>query len=220
MATTGIDERLLPAMYMVWPIERLPAAPERMVPAGYAVRPCLDQDLGAVRALIDADGPLTESAWDGFRDRIVPGGALLVVHEGSGQPVATASAVHNPRASRYYFPFGGEVGYLSVAPEHRCRGLGGAVVARVVARLIAAGYRHIFVGVQGWRLPAVRCYLRLGFVPLLHADGLLPRWRGVCEQIGWTVREVEWPQSLAMIATDRAEPGTADDRGRHCDQSK
>jgi mycothiol synthase len=196
-----MDERLLPAMYMVWPIDRLPLAPEGPVPAAYALRTCGEPDLGAVRALIDADGPIPEPAWDGFRDRIVPGGAFLIIHKGSGRPVATASAVHNPRATRYYFPFGGEVGYVTVDPTHRGQGLGRAVVARVVARLIEAGYRHIFVGVQGWRLPAVRCYLRLGFVPLLHTDELLPRWRRVCDQLGWAVREAEWPRSLAAVAT-------------------
>jgi mycothiol synthase len=77
------------------------------------------------------------------------------------------------------------------------------VVALAVARLIEAGYSHIFVGVQGWRLPAVKCYLRLGFVPLLHADGLLPRWRRICSQIGWTVREAEWPQDLSSETVAR-----------------
>jgi mycothiol synthase len=70
-----------------------------------------------------------------------------------------------------------------------------------VARLIEAGYRHIlFVGVQRWRLQAVKCYLRLGFVPLLHTDELLPRWRTIYEQIELSFREAEWPRSLALVA--------------------
>jgi mycothiol synthase len=111
--------------------------------------------------------------------------------------------VHNPHATRHYFPFGGEVGYVSVAPLHQGKGLGRAVVALVVGRLIEAGYRHIFVGVQGWRLPAVKCYLKLGFVPLLHNNELLPRWRRICEQIGWTVNEAEWPRSLAFADSSK-----------------
>jgi mycothiol synthase len=196
-----IDERLLPAMYMVWPIARQPVAPSPAVPDGYAVRQCLEGDLDALRAVIDADEPINDRAWESFRDQILPGGAFLIVEPGSGSPVATASACHNPRATRYYFPFGGEIGYVTVDPRHRGKGLGRAVVALAVGRLIEAGYRHIFVGVQGWRLPAVKCYLRLGFVPLLHNDELLPRWRRICEQIGWPVREAEWPRSLASVAT-------------------
>jgi len=201
MRAATIDERQLPAMYMVWPISRLPAAPAAVIPAGYAAERCLDRDLSAVRAVIDSDEAISDQAWDSFRDRIIPGGAFLVVEAGGGRPIATASASHNPRATRYYFPFGGEVGYVTVDPLHRGKGLGRAVVALAVARLIEAGYRHIFLGVQGWRLPAVKCYLRLGFVPLLHNDELLPRWRRICEQIGWPVREAEWPRSLASVAT-------------------
>jgi mycothiol synthase len=197
MAATATDERLLPAMYMVWPIDRMPTASEAAIPSGYVARTGLEPDLGAVRTLIDADGPISDKAWEHFLDRIVPDGAFLILHAESGQPVATASAIHNPRATRYYFPFGGEIGYVSVVSPHRGKGLGRAVTSLAVARLIEGGYRHIFVGVQGWRLPAVKCYLSLGFVPLLHNDELLPRWRRVCEQIGWAVKEGEWPRSLA-----------------------
>jgi mycothiol synthase len=195
-----IDERLLPAMYMVWPILQLPVAPAAVIPNSYAVKRCGDRDLSALRAVIDADEPVSDQAWDSFRDRIIPGGAFLIVEAEGGRPIATASASHNPKATRYYFPFGGEVGYVAVDPRHRGKGLGRAVVALVVARLIEAGYRHIFLGVQGWRLPAVKCYLSLGFVPLLHTDELLPRWRRICEQIGWPVREAEWPRTLAAVA--------------------
>jgi mycothiol synthase len=196
-------------MYMVWPVHRLPSPPAAVVPSGYTVRRCAATDLPTVRTLIDSDLPLTDGAWESFRDRVVPGGAFLIHHTESGEPAATASAVHNPRATRYYFPFGGEVGYVVAAPRHRGRGLGRVVVTLVVTRLLEAGYRHIFVGVQGWRLPAVKCYLSLGFLPLLHADGLLPRWRRVCEQIGWPVRDSEWPRTLAAVTEGAAEPAAA-----------
>jgi len=86
---------------------------------------------------------------------------------------------------------------------HAVRGLASLAMNRRSSQgwfFSTAGYHHIFVGVQGWRLLAVKCYLRLGFVPLLHTDELLPRWRRVCEQIEWPVREAEWPRSLAPIA--------------------
>jgi mycothiol synthase len=199
MTAAEVDERQLPAMYMVWPINRRPSPPSPAVPSGYVVERCLESDLGLVRTLIDSDGPISDRAWECFLDRIVPEGAFLAAHAESGQPVATASAIHNPRATRFYFPFGGEVGYLHVDPAHRGKGLGRTLVALVLGRLIEAGYRHIFVGVQGWRLPAVKCYLRLGFVPHLHADELLPRWRRVCQELEWTDSETDWPTSLASI---------------------
>jgi mycothiol synthase len=174
MAPAG-DERCLPAMYMVRPFNRLPTVPERADPVGYLIRAYREAEVGIVRGLVDVDGPLTERAWEDFRDRIIPGGTFLGIHVASGTPVATASAIHNPRATRYYFPFGGEVGYVAVDSAHRRHGLGRALVGRTVNRMIDAGYRHIFVGVQRWRLSALKCYLSLGFVPLVHNEGLLPR---------------------------------------------
>jgi mycothiol synthase len=203
MEVAAIDERLLPAMYMVWSIDRLPALPARVVPEGYVLRTCTGSDLNAVRTLIDTDGPIGDKEWEHFVDRILPSGAFLSIQAESGSPVGTASAMHNPRATRYYFPFGGQVGYVAVDAAHRGKGLGRALVAQVVARLMEAGYRHIFVGVQGWRLPAVKCYLSLGFVPLVHDAALLPRWRRICEQIGWAVREEDWPRSLTYAAASR-----------------
>jgi mycothiol synthase len=200
MTAHVLDERLLPAMYLVWPIHQRPAAPEVVIPPGYAVRSCHEPDLPALRMLIDSDEPIHDRAWEEFRDRILPGGAFLIVQAESGQAVATASALHNPRASRYYFPFGGEIGYVTVDAAHRRQGLGRAVVALAVGRLIAAGYRHIFVGVQGWRLPAVRCYLGLGFVPFLHDDALLPRWKLIYDRIERIAEESQWPRSLAFAA--------------------
>jgi hypothetical protein len=49
----------------------------------------------------------------------------------------------------------------------------------------AAGYDPIWTGVQGFRLAAIKTYLKTGFIPFLHRDGLLERWQRICEQIGW-----------------------------------
>src|SRR6516165_6167178 len=127
MMAFAVDEHQLPAMYMVWPINQLPSPPPPTIPDGYVVRRCLETDLGPVRALIDSDGPVSDRAWEDFLDRIVPEGIILAAHAESGHPVATASAIHNPRATRFYFPFGGEVAYLHVDPAHRGRGLGRAM---------------------------------------------------------------------------------------------
>jgi mycothiol synthase len=203
MTANVIDERLLAALYLVWPIPQRPAAPEVVIPAGYAARSYHEPDLPTVRKLIDSDGPIHDKTWEELRDRIVPEGAFLMVQAESGQPVATASALHNPRAGRYYYPFGGQIGYVTVDAAHRRQGLGRAVVALAVGRLIAAGYRHIFVGAQGWRLPAVRCYLGLGFVPFFHDEASLPRWRRIYDQIGRIAEEWQWPWSLAFAAANQ-----------------
>jgi mycothiol synthase len=145
-------------------------------------------------------------AWEGwamsdrqgqeYRDRLVPNGLFVIFHTGSNVLVASAGAVHNPNPGRYYFPFGGELGELIVHPEHRRRGLGSTASALVVRRLLAAGYESIRVGVQGFRLAAIKTYLRLGFVPFLHHEDLFVRWQRICGQIGWPYTPDEWPKTL------------------------
>jgi mycothiol synthase len=195
--TAAEDERNLPGLYMLWPRHLLSRPPDVDLPSGYAVRPYQDGDEAAYRALLSTDGwSMTDPQWDDYRDRLLPNGLFLIVHAGRGALVATAGAIHNPNPGRYYFPFGGELGMLTVRPDHRGRGLGRAASALAVRRLLAAGYESIRVGVQGFRLPALKTYLKLGFVPFLHHDGLPPRWQRICEQLDWPYTPAQWPRTL------------------------
>jgi mycothiol synthase len=195
------DERQLPGLYMLWPGCRLSQPPLAAVPRGYSVRSYEAGDEPALRALLGTDGwAMSEDHWRDYRGRLLPWGLFLLTHEASGTLVATAGAVHNPSPGRFCFPFGGELGYLDVHPDHRGRGLGTAVAALVVRRLLVAGHDSIRVGVQGFRLPALKTYLKLGFVPFLHDEGLLPRWKRICEQLGWPFTPDDWPKTLAENA--------------------
>jgi mycothiol synthase len=162
----------------------------------------LSEDVDKARPLVEIDGPLTDSGWSGFRDAVVPDGMFIIQERASSAWVGTISAVHNPAATRFYFPGGGELGYLLVVPEHRRRGLGAALITAAVRRLHYGGYRHIFLGVQGWRLPAIRAYLRAGFQPFIHAPELVPRWESVFTALREEAHKAEWPTKLA-------EPGSA-----------
>jgi mycothiol synthase len=123
---------------------------------------------------------------------------MFVIQERSSSAwVGTIGAVHNPAATRFYFPGGGELGYLVVTPEHRRRGLGAALITRALRRLHQGGYRNIFLGVQSWRLPAIRSYVRVGFQPFIHAPELVPRWESVFAALGREAHNTEWPTKLA-----------------------
>src|SRR5215469_11638926 len=196
----GLEERIAesaaPAMYMLWPDGR--SAPSlRAVPVAYSLTTIASEDIDKARLVIEIDGPLSDSAWSQFRDAVVPDGMFVIQERGASAWVGTISAVHNPAATRFYFPGGGEVGYLFVAPEHRRQGLGTALIAAAVRRLCQGGYRHIFLGVQSWRLPAIRAYLSAGFQPFIHSAELLPRWRSVFAALGREARDGEWPTKLA-----------------------
>jgi mycothiol synthase len=199
----------LPALYMLWPRSLLAVSPPVTIPEGYTLRPYSDGDEQRLFPLFASEGwTITAPEWQDYTDRILPDGLFVVWHVANNQPVGTAGAIHNPRAGRYYFPFGGALAYLVVHPDHRGRGLGVGLAALVVQRLRAAGYVNIWVGVQGFRLPAIKTYLRIGFVPFLHQDGLAARWKRICEDIEWPFAPEIWPTTLSV-------PGTiSEGRGR------
>ena len=190
-------ERSVPAMYMLWQGHSPRANPP--IPVAYSISSIVSEDMDKARPIIEMDGELSDSAWSQFRDAVVPDGMFVIQERGSSAWVGTISAVHNPAATRFYFPGGGEVGYLFVAPEHRRRGLGTALIAAAVRRLHQGGYRHIFLGVQSWRLPAIQCYLRAGFQPFIHASDLVLRWRSVFAALGREANEIDWPTGLIRV---------------------
>jgi mycothiol synthase len=194
----SLDEHKLPGLYMLWPRHRLAEPRGVEVPLGYTLRTYAVGDEAAYRQLLAVEHwSLTEVQWEDYMDRLLPNGLFLLFHGASQTLVTTAGAVHNPRAGRYYFPFGGELAYLVVHPAYRGRGLGQFASACVVRRLLAAGYECIRVGVQGFRLTAIKTYLKLGFVPFLHQEDLFGRWERICDRLGWPYTPEEWPETLS-----------------------
>ena len=188
-------ENTSPAMYMLGPHGRpLPVIPA--IPMTYSLSMVVSEEIDNARPVIEMDGPLSDSGWSRFRDAVVPDGMFVIQDRPSSAWVGTISAAHNPAATRFYFPGGGELGYLVVAPEHRRRGLGAALITTALRRLHKGGYRHIFLGVQSWRLPAIRSYLRVGFQPFIHTPDLVPRWESVFAALGQEAHNTEWPTRL------------------------
>jgi mycothiol synthase len=189
------DEHKLPCLYLLWPRHLSLGPPRAEIPGGYVSRPYVEGDDVALRQLLGREGwGMADDEWQGYKDKILPGGLFLLLHADTRILVATAGAAHNPNPGRYYFPFGGELGYLLVHPEHRGKRLGQAVSAMVVERFMSAGYESIRVCVQGFRLAAIKTYLRLGFVPFLHAEDASLRWQRICERIGRPFEPEKWPR--------------------------
>lgn len=186
---------------MLWPGHRLDKPPGVELPAGYALRCYAAGDEALYQRLLEIEGwSMTEAQWQDYRDRLLPRGLFLLFHRESQALVATAGAVHNQNRGRYYFPFGGELGILVVHPDHRGQGLGQTLSACVVQRLLSAGYDCIRVGVQGFRLAAIKTYMKAGFVPFLHQEDLSQRWQRICDQIEWPYTPEEWPKTLMSEA--------------------
>lgn len=92
------------------------------------------------------------------RSNFVPEATWLIVHQGEEGPEAVAT-VQGLRSD----PFEGAIQNLGVVPEHRDRGLGGALLFHALDGFASVGCQvaHLEVTVQN--TAAVRLYQRLGF---------------------------------------------------------
>jgi mycothiol synthase len=197
MSASLPDESALPAPYLLWPIATLASLPQIPLPVGYEFRSYRAGDEHTLYPLFEQEGwAITDAHWRDYLERVLPQGLFMLWHTASSAAVGTAGAIHNPRGGRYSFPFGGALAYAIVHPDHRRHGLGLVLSNRVVQRLLSAGYENIWVGVQGFRLPAIKTYLKLGFLPLLHQDSLATRWQRICAQLGWPYTPERWPTSI------------------------
>jgi len=184
---------------MLWPNAKRDVI-ARSPKTGYRLRVYRSVDDAQLIELNRSDGEsMTDAQWQDYLDRVLPNGLFVGEQVATGEIVATAGAMHNPNPGRYYLPFGGALGYLIVAREHRGQGLGGAVTAAVVGRLLAAGYRSIRVCVKEHRLPAIHTYMAVGFEPFLHAPDIAARWQGVCGALGIPYTPDVWPHQLSSV---------------------
>ena len=167
-------------------IPSLARLPEVAVPAGYAIRTHQPADGAAwCRLINDAiGGEYTEERFEqeiSGAPGLEPADLFFAV---SGEVVVgTAWARHRP----------GRVGYVhmvAVAPEHRGRGVGRALVVSVLHRFREAGVASAMLETDDVRLPAIRLYLALGFRPELTHDSHAERWRRVRRELGLEGKEV------------------------------
>ncbi len=161
-------------LQMVWPEERLAAFPSWTLPEGYTLRTYREGDEeGYVRVMNRAGfSEWNRENLDHVLNQCLPGGPLFVVHDKANAIVATAVALHNPDA---HHPSGGELGWVAADPEHRGKGLGFIVCAAATTCFLDADYSDIYLKTDDFRLPAIRVYLKLGYVPFLHAPDMKER---------------------------------------------
>jgi ribosomal protein S18 acetylase RimI-like enzyme len=95
---------------------------------------------------------------------------------------ATASARRLPG----HYPEAGYVHYVGARVSDRGRRLGELVTRRVLVHFVAAGLDQAVLETDDFRLPAVRTYLRLGFVPEPRTPGDARRWSKVLRNLART----------------------------------
>jgi predicted dehydrogenase/ribosomal protein S18 acetylase RimI-like enzyme len=178
---SGPDTAKLPQLEMLFP-ETAPVPAASTPPEGYRVRQYEDSDETGYRTLMNLAG---FGIWDSarirtVRCRLLPGGFFVVEHTSTGQIVASAQSTHAP-TDRH--PEGGEMGWVAAHPEHRGKGLGRIACTHATQRLRDAGYRHIYLSTDDFRIPAIAIYLALGYTPSLYTEGTTDRWERIRQEI-------------------------------------
>lgn len=150
-----------PQLRMVWPADRIRKPPDVISPRGYTIRTYQPGDEERFYEIMRLAG------WPGWNadklklslSRILPDGWFMGIRDSTNDIVATAMCLHN-YTERH--PFWGDLGWLACDPHHTGKGLGYALSAAVTARFISAGYTHIGLHTEHYRLPAIKTYLKLG----------------------------------------------------------
>ena len=70
----------------------------------------------------------------------------------------------------------GYIHMVACHPDMRGRGLGGALNRIAVGELIDSGMKTAHLTTDDWRIPAIKSYLKIGFVPDESTDNFKERW--------------------------------------------
>ena len=160
-------------------LDDLPPPPP--LPAGYGLRRAAAADAeGLAAVLASAFGP----EWTAGRVRQAlldaPDVETTFLVEVGGEAVATAAARLLPACC----PGSGYLHWVGVHADHRGQRLGSAVSLAVLRRFRDLGCRDAVLETDPPRLPAIRTYLTLGFVPEPVAPEHEVLWREILDQLG------------------------------------
>jgi mycothiol synthase len=185
-------------LQMIWPASRFSSVVVPEPPAGYRLRvgrPSDPRDEQAVSEILLASGfhDWNEKEFQNWFDRLIPDGLWLVEQVASGKPVCCTWAFHR-RLRRY--PCGGELGWVGILPEHKGKALSSITCAAVVRRFLQAGYRCIYLQTDEPRLPALKTYLKLGWVPNMVEPDMPGRWQAVCQNLNWPCDPDGWAREV------------------------
>lgn len=126
----------------------------------------------------------------------VPDGCFVLFARNSNKCVATMMARH---LSDERHPCGGRIDWLAADPEHQGRRLGFIVAAAATNRLLEINYRNIYVTTDDYRLPALKTFINLGFIPDLYHQDMYARWENVCKVLNIPFLPEQWKKLKSLM---------------------
>ena len=165
--------------------------PELELPAGYGMRTYQEGDeVHWANIISDSFGGRERTAQDTRneitgRDVFLPDGLYFTTHQ--GVPVGTACAWRESVDEK-------DVGYVhmvGVVAEHTGHKLGKWVSLAVLTYFRDNGFKCSMLDTDDFRVPAVKTYLNLGFIPVYVEDEQPERWRKIFKKLGLPSMSVE-----------------------------
>ena len=158
--------------------------PALKLPAGYGMRTYRKGDeVHWARIISDSFGGRERTAQDTEneitnRDVFLPDGFYFATHR--DVPVGTACAWRQSVDEK-------EVGYVhmvGVVAEHTGHKLGKWVSLAVLAYFRDNGFKCSMLDTDDFRVPAIKTYLNLGFIPVYVEEGQSKRWSDIFDKLG------------------------------------
>ena len=145
------------------------------LPDGYSLRLMQELDLPAVADVLNR--AFLDEGWNPSRVRTAlwdePSVSKTLLLNFGGQPVATASARLQPER----FPGSGYLHWVAVDPAHTGHRFGKYISLAVLHEFTVLGCGDAVLETQDHRLPAIKTYLNLGFLPEYLDEAHSERWR-------------------------------------------
>jgi len=160
-------------------LDDISTLPQRDPPTGMRVRRATNGDDDDADGLALCLSQAFNDSWDAARVRSALLAAPEVVStwvvEADGQIIATASL----STDAHHHPDAGVLHWVGALPTHAGLGLGSLVSVAALRICTDIGVRAAVLLTDDHRLPAIRTYLRLGFVPLYTDPSHADRWHQV-----------------------------------------
>lgn len=178
--------------------DNLGSLPALLTPKGYHIRSLLPGDETAWERIIEASfGGEHHFHKEMASDEAYKAERVWFVSDEEGLAIATASAWQRPQWNE-------ETGYLHMVglmPEHTGKGLGYIVSLAALLHMVREGKSRAVLNTDDFRIPAIKTYLKLGFVPELAGSDHLARWTEISANINRSFTVVDSEGFRTVIPT-------------------